>query len=87
MAWYIDDNKLSHVDSKVNDNIIASIEEHFPGLVITRGKEHIFLGMKIKFIGNGLVEISLQDYLMEAIGVFGEDVSSTVSSPAVVPDG
>ncbi len=82
MTWYVDDNKLSHVDSKVNDEIIATIEKRFPGLVITRGKEHIFLGMKIKFIGNGLVEITLQDYLKEAIETFGEDVSSTVSSPA-----
>ena len=47
IAWYVDNNKTSHVNSKVIDGILDNIEEHFGKLLITRGKTHEFLGMKI----------------------------------------
>ena len=49
IAWYVDDNKLSHKDPEVVTDILNKIESKFPGLVITRGKEHTFLGIKFKF--------------------------------------
>ena len=48
LAFYVDDNKLSHVSSKVVDNLLDTIEGYFPGLVVTeRGKRLNFLGMEI----------------------------------------
>ena len=38
IAWYVNNNILSHVDSSVIDNVIATIEEYFPGLVVEGGK-------------------------------------------------
>ena len=31
IAWYVDDNILSHVKPSVVDNVIGKIKEHFPG--------------------------------------------------------
>ena len=50
LAFYVDDNKLSHVSSKVVDGVLKTIEGRFPGLVIERGKRLNFLGMEIVFI-------------------------------------
>ena len=36
IGWYVDDNKISHVDSKVVDEIIALIESHFGKMTVTR---------------------------------------------------
>ena len=47
ITWYVDDNKISHVDSKVVDTVLDIIETHFGKLVITRGKTFNFLEMKI----------------------------------------
>ena len=47
VAWYVDDNKISHEDPKVVSMIIDRLEEHFGKMTVTRGKEHVFLGMKI----------------------------------------
>ena len=48
LAFYVDDNKLSHVSSKVVDIVLDMIEGYFPGLVVTkRGKRLNFLGMEI----------------------------------------
>ena len=35
ICWYVDDNKVSHVDSKVNTMVIAAIAKHFGGLLNT----------------------------------------------------
>ena len=29
IVWYVDDNKISHVDSTVVDNIIKELTKHF----------------------------------------------------------
>jgi hypothetical protein len=62
--------------------VIDKIKEHFGDLVISRGKQHTFLGMNITFNEDGSLEIEMRKYLEEAIELFGEDVSTRVSSPA-----
>ena len=58
-----------------------NLEEHFGKLEISRGREHDFLDMRIKFIGNE-VHISMKDYIREAIDMFPEPTSMKVTSPA-----
>ena len=82
IAWYVDDNLLSHHKQKVVDDIIGKIEEHFPGLMVNRGDEHVFIRMKLKFREDGTLEINLEDYTEECIETFHEELGSTVSSPA-----
>ena len=48
VVWYVDDNKASHVDSRVIDNLLDIIKTHFGEIKITRGKKHTFLGMNLR---------------------------------------
>jgi len=82
VAWYVDDNKISHVDPLVVTAVIEKIEARFGKMTVTRGKEHVFLGMKITFRDDGYVEIDMSDYCGEAIDDFGEVSTTEVSSPA-----
>jgi hypothetical protein len=82
VVWYVDDNKLSHVDENVVSKVIKSVEDVYGPLVTTRGKKHTFLGMDIEFCNDGSVKIGTKEYINEAIKDFDEDVSKNVSSPA-----
>ena len=82
ICWYVDDNKLSHKDPAVNTEVLDKLTERFGKLDISRGKEHNFLGIDFKLIGNGKLEIGMVDYINEAIEAFGEEITGKVSSPA-----
>jgi hypothetical protein len=45
IVWYVDDNKISHVNPAVVTYIIGKIEERFGKMTVTRGRDHTFLGM------------------------------------------
>ena len=38
IAWYVDDAKISHVDSQVVTHVIEKIEERFQKMTVTCGK-------------------------------------------------
>ena len=82
IAWYVDDNMISHKDQKVVEEIVGKIEESFPGLTITRGKVHTFIGMRMTFRDDRKLEVDLKDYLNEAIQEFKEELGPTVSTVA-----
>jgi hypothetical protein len=89
IAWYVDDNILSHVDSTVVDKVIATIEEYFPGLVVERGKNLNFLGMEISFLDKGKFSLGLVQYitgmveeLEEALKPYGENLDRDYPHPA-----
>ncbi|KAG7373305.1 reverse transcriptase RNA-dependent DNA polymerase [Nitzschia inconspicua] len=82
VAWYVDDNKISHVEPQVVTDVIAAIEGHFGKMTVTRGRHHKFLGMDITFNPNGTVSILMEDYLKGVIEFFGEPILSSVSSAA-----
>ena len=39
--WYVDDNKISHVNSQVVDQVITDIEKKFGKMTVKREKEHV----------------------------------------------
>ena len=82
IAWYVDDNKISHVNPDVVTRMIKVIEEEFDTMTVTRGKEHVFLGMHIKYNDDRTVEITMNDYLTEAIEESGMDISKSSPTPA-----
>jgi hypothetical protein len=85
IAWYVDDNKISHMDPKIVTHIIETIEARFGKMTVTRGKEHVFLGMHIKFQDNGTVStvnVKMKDHIKEAIAAFGEDITRSAATPA-----
>ena len=51
ICWYVDDNKISHKNSKVVNNIIKKLEQKYGKMTTTRESEHNFLGMGLKCKG------------------------------------
>jgi len=83
VAWYVDDNKISHVDDTVVTDIIEKIDAKFGKITVTRGKHHVFFGMDITFNNNdGTVTILMKEYLKEAIANSGMDASKVAPTPA-----
>jgi hypothetical protein len=82
IVWFVDDNKISHLDHNVVTRIIESIEGKFGKMSVTRGKKHVFLGMDIQFTENRTVEIQMVDYLKEAIEESELNIGRTYSTPA-----
>jgi len=81
IVWYVDDNKISHVDAKVVDKVIAKIEERYGEMSKTRGKEHEFLGMVLKF-SDGKLEISMEKHIEKALDSFMGKVAKRSATPA-----
>ncbi|KAI2497083.1 Reverse transcriptase (RNA-dependent DNA polymerase) [Fragilaria crotonensis] len=82
IVWYVDDMKISHADPAVVTSVIEKLEAKFGKMKTTRGKEHTFLGMKIKYTDEGTAAITMIDYLQEAIVESGLDVTKTAVTPA-----
>jgi hypothetical protein len=62
---------------------LKKIEERFGKMTVTRGDEHTFFGMKIRYVKkNGTAEISMREYLEESIAESGLDIVRTAASPA-----
>jgi hypothetical protein len=78
----VDDTKVSHVDPEVVTSIIDQIEKRFDKMVVTRGEEHTFLGMKIKYTGQGTAIITMKQYLEEALMESLLNINKTAATPA-----
>ena len=79
----MDDTKISHVDAQVVTDIIKEIERCFEKMTVTRGDEHVFLGMSINYVKkNGTAEIMMREYLEESITELGLEINRTAASPA-----
>ena len=76
VAWYVDDNEISHVDATVVTDVIEKIEAKFGKMTVTRGKHHVFLGMDIMFNDNGTVTLLMKEYPKEAIADLGMRLES-----------
>ena len=69
---------------KVVDNVIKKIEDKFGKMTVTRGQDHVFVGMCIKFLKNSKVQICMKDYITERIEVFEcvvEEITKCASTP------
>jgi hypothetical protein len=82
IAWYVDDTKISHVNPDVVTKIIDTLEEHFGKMTVTRGREHVFLGMNILYTEEQTAEITMQPYLKEAIDDYLHDITYEAATPA-----
>jgi len=78
----VDDNLISHTDSKVVSSVINRIENEFEKMTVTTGPKHTFLGMNIEFKPNGTTEIDTIPYIREALVEFGEKLFSRPPTPA-----
>ena len=69
IAWYVDDNKISHIHPKVIDRIINEIKKKFGKMSQIRNNEHEFLGMNITF-KNKKVTIEMKKHIMRLLYCF-----------------
>jgi hypothetical protein len=82
VVWYMVNNKISHMDSKVVSHMVEKIEVKFGKMTITREKRHAFLGMDIAFHANGTASINIKEYIKEATLEFGKDITRSATTPA-----
>jgi hypothetical protein len=89
IAWYVDDNLLSHIEPSVVNDVLKLIDGYFPGLVVERGKKLNFLGMEIEFLEKGKLKLGLVQYIQgmleeleEAITPYGEHLDRKYPHPA-----
>jgi hypothetical protein len=82
IAWFVDDNKILHVDCRVVTKIIKKIEAHFGKMTVTRGIHHVFLGMDIVYQTDGTASIGMKDYIQESIDNFSDELSKTAATPS-----
>ena len=82
IAFYGDDNKLSHKDPAVVRKVIKDIEKHFGKMTVEEGTHFNFLGMNIKMRTDKKIEIEMKNQIREAINWFGEEINEKPSTPA-----
>jgi Reverse transcriptase (RNA-dependent DNA polymerase) len=86
IVWYVDDLKISHVDSTVVDDMIEILKKEFgqvSNLTVRRGKVHDYLGMKFDFSTPGKVILSMDDYISQLLEETPEELlKGAVTSPA-----
>ena len=83
IVWYVDDNKISHKDHTVVQDLVRCIEAKFGTMTKTQGDEHEFLGMKLHFNRRDkTVQVLMQSYIDEAIQQSQLDVRRTAATPA-----
>ena len=68
--WYVDYNKVSHMEAKVVQDLINILNNHFGELVVTRGKKHKFWGVNIDITECQKVKINTKEQFFEAIEAF-----------------
>ena len=78
VVWYVDDNKISHADTKVVPNIFDKMKEYFGDIKIYRGNSYVFLGINIVFRYDKKYKVDMKNQLFEAIKMFEEEITGTV---------
>ena len=83
IVWYVDDNKISHKNQAVVNDLIQRIEAKFGHMTKTEGDNHEFLGMKLQFDRNNkTVKVLMLSYIDEAIQQSCLDVRRAAATPA-----
>ena len=85
VLWHVDDLKISHVDSKVNTEVIRMIDEEFgkeAPITITRGQVHDYLGMTLDYTEKGKVKIKMIDYVQKMLADLPDDMAGEAPTPA-----
>jgi Reverse transcriptase (RNA-dependent DNA polymerase) len=85
ILWYVDDLKISHVDTDVVTEVIELLESEFgkeATLTKSRGKVHEYLGMVIDYSIPGKVMFTMIDFIKDMLNDLPKDMDGTVPTPA-----
>ena len=83
VGWHVDDLKISHHNSRVVDDILFKLNGRYgkeSPLVITRGRVHEYLGMKMDFSTPGQVILSMPEYINTLIKEIPSDLLKGAST-------
>ena len=70
IVWYIDDNKLLHVDPNVVTDILEEIKNQCGDLDVSRGDTHDFLGITITIKKYNKVDIMMKHKIEYTVSQF-----------------
>ena len=78
VLWHVDDCKISHVETKVNDEFIKTLRDEYESIFedgsgkmkVSRGKVHKYLGMTLDYTVKGQCKIHMFDYVEETLKFF-----------------
>ena len=85
VTWHVDDLKVSHVNPSVNTQTIRALAKIYgPGITVSRGKVHDYLGMDLDYSGHRNVKVSMIKYLKKIFVAFPEEITTTADTPAAV---
>jgi hypothetical protein len=62
--------------------IINTLEKHVGKMTVTRGREHVFLGMKILYTEEQTAKITMRQYLEEALAESNMNIDYEAATPA-----
>ena len=82
VVFYVDDNKVSHKEPGVVDEVINELKKHFGELTVETGPEFNFLGMNVKMRKDKKIEIEMKNQILEAIEWLDEDLTEKPNTPA-----
>ena len=85
VVWYVDDNKVSHVDPDVVTSVLEMMKKHFGNITVTRGNKHRFLGMNITINKDKNIEIDMREQLQEVLDMFSCTVDDTIDKAVTSP--
>ncbi len=81
IVWYVDDNKISHIDPTVIDKVIGKIKRKFGKMSKSRGNKHDLLVMDIRY-EKGKVKIGTKKHIKKALDLFKDDITRDAATPA-----
>ena len=75
ICFHVDNCKISHMSVQVNDNTIEWLRRDYESIFtdgsgemkVARGKVHTYLGMRLDFTTDGVVKVSMIDYIDDVI--------------------
>jgi hypothetical protein len=85
ILWHINDLKISHVDPRVVDRVLEDINEKYgkeAPITVTRGKVHDYLGMTFDYQEDGVVKVTMIDYINKMLEDLPADMDGSAPSPA-----
>jgi len=85
IIWHVNDLKISHVESKVVDNIIGRLSNKFGKegpLTSTSGKILEFLRMTLDYTSKSKLKDSMYKYLDKLLTELPADMNGTAKTPA-----
>ena len=85
VSWHVDDLKAGHVEEKPVKDLLQWVKDKYGAIgevKHTIGKEHKYLGMKLKYNDDGSVTIDMVDYVAGMVEDFPEPLTGKPKTPA-----